>query len=60
MPTPLCIDQANIKPVDKIIRLVSGKNIGDLNQNDINYAIKFYYDCINLMKSGKICCLTVD
>ena len=57
--SPIMIDQVDIKPIDKVVKLVSGRDIEDLNQNDISYIGKLYYDTIRLMKAGKICCFSV-
>jgi len=46
----------DVKSANKIVKLVSGRNITELNQNDIAFCLKFYYDCIDRMKQGRIIC----
>lgn len=49
-------DVNDIKTVNKVVKLVSGRDITSLNQSDITFCLKFYYDCINQMKQGRIIC----
>ena len=56
----ISIKNTDIASATNITKLVSGRNIGELNQNDITFCLKFYYDCISLMKQCKINCFVVD
>ena len=51
--------ESDVNPIDKVVKLVLGKDIKDLNKNDITFGLKFYYDCKRLMDDGKINCFTV-
>lgn len=53
-------NMADIKSATKICKLVSGRDITELNQSDISFCLKFYYDCINRMKLGRIICPSVN
>jgi len=50
------VDENDIRPIRNIVKLVTSRNISELNSNDIQYALSFYYNCISSMKAGNIIC----
>ena len=52
----IVIDEDDIRPVKNVVKLVTGKDYSEMNNQEIQSALNFYYSCVNLMRLGKLGC----
>ncbi len=55
-PNVIQINESDLRPAEKVVKLVTGRNYNDLSENEVYTALQFYYNCISEMHKGNIIC----